>query len=167
MGHWTTRVVGTDTDPLDIFVWARAWWPYALTHSQNPFVIHGVWTPLTANAGWRTVVPALSVAAMPLTLSAGPVASYNLMMLLAPVLTATAMCLVIMEISGPSWIAVWAGYVVGFSALVVLSPWLWSMFNAIRLRHVDNSRYATNLLNLIIPTRVTMGGQWLQGLTRS
>lgn len=51
LGHWTTRVVGSGSDPTDIFVWAMAWCPYALTHGQNPFQIANLWVPLAANAG--------------------------------------------------------------------------------------------------------------------
>ena len=119
LGHWTTRVVGSSNDPTDIFVWAMAWWPYAVTHGQNPFQIANVWLPLVTNAGWRTVVPGLSLLFAPITLTAGPVASYNVAMLLAPALTAAAMCLLMYELTHHPWVSLWAGYMVGFSSYEV------------------------------------------------
>ena len=118
-GHWTTRVVGSSNDPRDIFVWAMAWWPYALTHGVNPFEVSKVWVPLVTNAGWRTLVPALSLPLAPLTLAVGPVASYNAAMLLAPALTAAAMCLLMYELTGRAWISLWAGAALGSSGYEV------------------------------------------------
>ena len=119
LGHWTTRVVGSSNDPTDIFVWAMAWWPYALAHGQNPLQISNVWVPLVTNAGWRTLVPGLSLLFAPITLTAGPVASYNVAMLLAPALTAAAMCFLVHELTHHPWVSLWAGYMVGFSSYEV------------------------------------------------
>lgn len=119
LGHWTTRIVGSGSDPTDIFVWAMAWWPYALAHGQNPFQIASVWAPLVTNAGWRTLVPGLSLLFAPITLTAGPVASYNVAILLAPALTAAAMCLLMYELTRRAWVSLWAGYMVGFSSYEV------------------------------------------------
>lgn len=119
VGHWTTRMVGSGTDPLNIFVWSMAWWPYALTHGINPLILNKVFVPVVTDAGWRTVVPLLSVAASPLTLTAGPVASYNLAMLMAPSVTATMTYLLMSEFVSKRWVALWAGYMVGFSTYEV------------------------------------------------
>ena len=260
LGHWTTRTVGSGTDPLNIFVWSMAWWPYALTHGVNPLLLKNVFVPLVTNAGWRTVIPLLSVALAPVTLTAGPVAAYNVAMLAAPALTATTTYLLMTEWVSQRWVVLWAGYMVGFSSYEVsqtlahlnltftalvplavwlgvrlyrlsagaapwryiaalaavlvgqflisteilltltlfgfgglflawlvlplqrgrlgrvmgwvlaaygvfaaaLSPWLWMMAQHIPFQRVG-SAYAvnsTNLLNLVVPTPVTIGGQW-------
>ena len=119
VGHWTTRVIGSGSDPTDIFVWAMAWWPYALAHGQDPLRIANVWVPLATNAGWRTLVPGLSLLFAPITLTAGPVASYNTATLLAPALTAAAMCLLMYEFTRQPWVSLWTGYMVGFSSYEV------------------------------------------------
>ena len=267
LGHWTTRTVGSGTDPLNIFVWSMAWWPYALTHGVNPLILNKVFAPVVTNAGWRTLVPLLSLAASPLTLTAGPVASYNLAMLMAPPLTATMTYLLMSEFVSKRWVALWAGYMVGFSTYEVsqtlghlnltfaalvplalwlgvrlyrraagptpwgeiaalaavlvgqflistevlltlslfgmgglglawliltddrprwgrlmgwvlvayglcvgaLSPWLWMMLQRIPFQQVGNAYAAnsTNLLNLLVPTPVTVGGDWFRSLSRS
>ncbi len=267
LGHWTTRTVGSGTDPLNIFVWSMAWWPYALTHGINPLIVNKVFVPVVTNAGWRTLVPLLSIVASPLTLIAGPVASYNLAMLMAPPLTATMTYLLMSEFVSKRWVALWAGYMVGFSTyevsqtlghlnltfaalvplalwlgvrlyrktigptpwgeiaalatvlvgqflistevlltlslfgmgalglawliltddrprwsrlmgwalvayglcVVVLSPWLWMMLQRIPFQQVGNAYAAnsTNLLNLLVPTPVTIGGDWFRSLSRS
>lgn len=272
LGHWTTRTVGSGSDPLNIFVWSMAWWPYALTHGIDPLILNKVFVPVVTNAGWRTLVPLLSLAAAPLTLTAGPVASYNLAMLMAPPLTATMTYLLMSEFASRRWVALWAGYMVGFStyevsqtlghlnltfaalvplalwlgvrlyrkttlppplspspwgcifalaaalvaqffvstevlltmslfamgglalawlilsddrarlakliawalmayalSMVVLSPWLWMMLQRIPFQHVGNAFAAnsTNLLNVLVPTPVTLGGDWFRNLSRS
>ena len=264
LGHWTTRTVGSGTDPLNIFVWSMAWWPYALTHGINPLILNKVFVPVVTNAGWCTLVPLLSVAAAPLTLTAGPVASYNAAMLLAPPLTATMTYLLMSEFVSKRWVALWAGYMVGFSTyevsqtlehlhltfaalvplalwlgvrlyrtpprwgyiaalsavlvgqflistevlltfslfglggvglawlilpeqrkriarligwvlaaygpwVVVLSPWLWMMVQHIPFQNVGNAYAAnsTNLLNLVLPTPATIGGEWFRSLSLS
>lgn len=263
-GHWTTRLIGAGSDPRDVFIWAMAWWPYALTHGVNPFQISNVWVPLVTNAGWRTLVPGLSLLLAPLTLTAGPVAAYNAAMLLAPALTAAAMCLLMYELAGRAWISLWAGAAVGFSSYevsqmlahlnltsvwlvplalwvgvrlyrhpagrvpwrpvaglaavlvgqfliaseilasftlmvavgglmawwlvpgeraalrrlaiwavaayalagVVLAPWLWAMVHPLPFSSVGNrfNIAVLNVLNLVVPTSATVGGQWFSGV---
>lgn len=52
---------------------------------------------------------------------------------------------------------------------VVLSPWLWMMLQRIPFQHVGNAYAAnsTNLLNLVVPTPITIGGEWFRNLSRS
>lgn len=100
-------------------MWAMAWWPYALTHGQDPVRIANVWVPLVTNARWRTLVPGLSLLFAPITLTAGPVPSYSAAILLAPALTAAAMWLLMYELTRHAGVSLWTGYMVGFSGYAV------------------------------------------------
>lgn len=117
LGHWTTRYIGFGTDPTNAFIWDLAWWPHAILHHLDPLRITDQWVPATFNAAWTTTIPLPGVLFGPLTVVAGPVASYNTLMLIGPALTAFATFLLIRELIGQRSVllAVWAGYMVGFS----------------------------------------------------
>ena len=74
-------------DPL-AFMWFLRWIPYALSHHLNPFLTDWIFSDSGANLAWNTAVPLIGVVMAPVTLSAGPIFSYNLAMVLSLVVSA-------------------------------------------------------------------------------
>ncbi len=107
--------LGGGADPT-AFMWCLSWWPYAITHGLNPFITHSVWAPSGFNLTWATSVPSLALLAWPLTAVWGPVVSFNVLTLLAPVLAAFAAFVLCKEITGKFWPALLGGWFVGFSS---------------------------------------------------
>jgi hypothetical protein len=116
--HPGRAMLGSGRDP-EIFVWSFAWWQHALGAGENPFVSHAVYAPDGINLAWATSVPGLAVLFAPLTLLAGPVASYNVAMLLLPALAAWTAFLLCRYLTGRFWPSFAGGYLFGFSAYVV------------------------------------------------
>jgi len=103
------------SDPTQ-FMWAMVWWPYAILHGLNPFISHVIWVPDGANLASATSVPGAALVAAPLTAIAGPVVSYNVLTVLAPVAGAWfayRLCLQITRAPGPS---ILGGFLYGFSS---------------------------------------------------
>jgi hypothetical protein len=147
-GHWASRYIGVGTDPTDIFMWALGWWPHALAHGQNPFVLTHVFGPYRVNAGWVTTIPLLSLLAAPLTAAAGPVVSYNVLSVAAPALTAFTTYLLARDLTGYDATAVWAGFLVGFSGYEASQM----------LGHLNLSMVALVPLGILILVRIHRGG---------
>ena len=108
-------LLGNGGDP-QIFVWALAWWPWAVRHGLDPLYTHLVWQPLGVPLLWVTSVPLLSLLAAPLTLLGGPALAYNVLVLAAPVLAALAAFGLCRYVAGGFWPALLGGYLYGFSA---------------------------------------------------
>jgi hypothetical protein len=111
----TKNVLGIYSDPF-AFIWFLSWWPWALAHHVDPFFSHIIWQPEGVDLAWMTSVPALALLAMPITLSAGPVLAYNILIILAPVLAALsayALCLYLTKKPVP---ALLGGLCYGFSS---------------------------------------------------
>jgi hypothetical protein len=85
----TRSILGTTSDPLT-FIWFLAWWPHALLHHLNPLHALLIWQPAGLDLVWTTSVPVLALLMIPVTLGWGPMLSYNLLTLAAPVLAALA-----------------------------------------------------------------------------
>lgn len=111
-------ILGWGADPYG-FIWSLSWWPWAIAHGHNPFITHLVWYPVGLNLTWATSVPTLAALALPVTLLAGPVVSFNLLTLLAPAVDAYAGFLLARAIVGRTGPAILAGYLYGFSTYVV------------------------------------------------
>jgi hypothetical protein len=109
------QYVGVFDDP-QIFIWSFGWWLHAIEHGVNPFVTHAVWAPSGVNLAWATTVPALAVAFAPLTALVGPVASYDVAVVLMPALSAWTAYLLCRHLVVRFWPAVVGGYLFGFSS---------------------------------------------------
>jgi hypothetical protein len=114
------------SDPATL-MWSLAWWPHALLHGLNPFVSHYVWAPTGANLAHSVTIPAAALALAPVTELFGPLASYNVMSVASPVLTAFATYLLCRRITRRELPALAGGYLFGFgpyefSQLVVHVP---------------------------------------------
>jgi hypothetical protein len=98
----------------NFYVWGMAWWPYAISHGLNPLYSHQIWAPGGVNLAWVTTTPAVSLLMWPVTATAGPVASLNLTLILAPPASAWAAFLLCRRLTGRFWAALPAGAVFGF-----------------------------------------------------
>jgi hypothetical protein len=95
----TRRIAGQGSDPF-AFIWFLAWWPWAIAHHINPLVTHLVWQPVGVYLAWVTSVPLLALIGLPLTLLSGPVLTFNVLILAAPVLAAWAAYFLCLRITG-------------------------------------------------------------------
>ena len=84
----------TDVDPVQA-IWYLEWVPFALFHGHNPFFTNFMDYPSGVNLATNTLASPLGLAASPMTLLLGPVATYNLLLRLALAASATSMCLVL------------------------------------------------------------------------
>lgn len=98
------------------FMWAMIWWPHALTHGLNPFVTREIWTPAGISLGAATSVPAIGLLAWPLTAALGPLVAFNVVSLMAPVLSAWCAYRLCLYVTKHPAAAVVGGYLFGFSS---------------------------------------------------
>lgn len=118
VGSLSDRCFGHIGDP-GMFMWYLKFWDHALTHHLNPFLTDLIWAPTGFNLAWSTSIPLVGVLSIPLQRTLGLVATYNLILLAAPVLAAWCTFLLCRELSCPFWPAFFGGYVFGFSAYML------------------------------------------------
>ncbi len=111
----THHIAGQGSDPY-AFVWFLAWWPWALTHHVNPFFTTLVWQPVGVSLCWITSVPFLAILGWPITALVGPVVTYNLYIILAPILSALMAYLLCWRLTRDVAAALIGGFLFGFSA---------------------------------------------------
>ena len=119
IGRYAVRSPGSAdrTGPdVQIFLWGLRWWAYALQHGLNPLHSSLIWSPYGTDVLWTTTVPLLSVLAAPLTLTVGVTATWNILTVLAPALSAWAAYLLCRELTGNRWAAFIGGALFGFSS---------------------------------------------------
>jgi hypothetical protein len=117
--RWGSATAGWTSSDSHQFVWWMAWLPWSLQHGENPLYTTYLHAPLGVNALWNTPVPVLAVLFAPVTLTAGPVAAYNLAMLLGPVVSGLALALALGVWVERWWPRAVAGLLYGFSPFVV------------------------------------------------
>jgi hypothetical protein len=143
----STLLAANDIDP-SAYVWFFAWWPHALLHGLNPFYVELIFVPDGYNLAWVTSMPGPSLLLAPVTLTLGPVMTWNLISFASPALSAWTAFLLCRHVSGTLLPALLGGYLFGFSpymlsqlrgapqlALVALLPLLVLLV----LRHVEGS----------------------------
>ncbi len=108
-------LLGAGMDPF-ISTWFLAWWPFALQHHLDPFFTHLVWQPEGLNLGWTTSIPTLSLLAFPLTATIGPIFTYDVLMLLAPVFAAMGAYALCLHLCRSPFPALVGGWFFGFSS---------------------------------------------------
>jgi len=74
----TTTWIGAAGDP-PLFMWFLRWTPHALAHGQNPLFTHHMNYPDGVNLMWNTAIPLPALVLSPLTLTVGPVLTYNIL----------------------------------------------------------------------------------------
>jgi hypothetical protein len=108
-------IAAPGSDPF-IFIWFLKWWPWAAAHRLDLFHTDLVWQPAGLYTVCVTSVPLLAALALPITLTAGPVAAYNLLVISAPVLSAWCAYRLCLELCGDPLAALVGGVLFGFSA---------------------------------------------------
>jgi hypothetical protein len=108
--------VGQYTVDPNFYIWSLRWWPYAISHGLNPLYSHQIGAPGGYQLAWTTSVPAVSVVLAPITAAFGPIASFNLTLLLSAPLSAWVAFLAARRLTGRFWPALMAGAVFGFSS---------------------------------------------------
>ena len=117
-GHCFDYYIGRDTDP-SLYMWSLAWWPYVLQHHAHPFLTKLIWAPQGINLAWVTCLPLLGIIATPLTTMLGPLASFNLTILILPPLAGFSAFLLCKRLSGSYAAGFFGGLLFGFSPFVL------------------------------------------------
>lgn len=100
---------------FQIMTWSLRWWPWALGRGLDPFHTALLWRPSGFSTLWITSIPFPALLGLPMTLGAGPLVAYNLLMLAAPVLAAGGAYLLCFELSGRIAPSLLGGLAFGFS----------------------------------------------------
>ncbi len=111
----STHLFGSGTDPFS-FIWVLEWWPWAIAHHLNPFVLKLIWYPEGLNLTWSTGVPALAFLGFPITALWNAVATFNVLTLSAPALGALCAYLLAKRLTGDVFASAVGGYIYGFCA---------------------------------------------------
>ncbi len=111
-------IIGRDTDPPQT-MWFFNWWRFSLAHGLNPFITDWVWAPLGINLAWTTFVPLPAWFSIPLQVTVGEPATYNIVIALALPLAAFSAFLLCRRVTGAFWPSVLGGYIFGFSSYML------------------------------------------------
>ena len=103
----------------DLFVWFLGWAPHAVAHGLNPFFTQAMLAPNGFNLAQNTEGPLLGWVLAPITMTLGPIAAANLLMVLAMPLSATAAFVVLMKWKTWPPAAAVGGLIYGFSAYMI------------------------------------------------
>src|SRR5512146_2546007 len=117
-GRWSTAYIGKGVDP-QLLMWLVAWWRHSLSHGLNPLYTRAVWAPDGVNLAWTTCMPLVSLPAIPVVSTIGPVFAYNLACVIAVALAGWCAFILCRYLSGNCWAALAGGYVFGFSAYML------------------------------------------------
>ena len=114
IGHFSDRYIAMGHD-AGISIFFLEWWRYALANHLNPFHINVVWAPSGYNLAWAASIPLAAFAMSPIEITLGPVAAYNVAILLCPALSAWTAFILCRRIVRSYWPALAGGYLFGFS----------------------------------------------------
>ncbi|HXC85989.1 MAG TPA: hypothetical protein VNV62_29505 [Trebonia sp.] len=105
----------TSTDP-NFYVWSLRWWPYAVAHALNPLHSTLIGAPGGYDLAWVTSIPPLALPAFAITELAGPVVTFNLLVIAAIPVSGWAAFVLCRRLTGRFWASLAGGAVYGFSA---------------------------------------------------
>lgn len=118
-----TTISGWGVADATQFMWAMWWWPHAILHGLNPFVTHAVWVPDGMNLASATTIPLPAVVMAPLTALVGPVhgpiVSYNVATLLAPVISAWFAYRLCLYVTAAPAASILGGWLYGFCSFAI------------------------------------------------
>ena len=115
----TTATAGWTSSDSYQFVWWIRWLPWSIANGHDPLYTTYLHAPLGVNGMWNTPVPVLATLFAPVTLTAGPVAAYNVAMILGPVVSALALALALGVWVERWWPRAAAGLLYGFSPFAI------------------------------------------------
>src|SRR5689334_217555 len=116
----TEYVPKTNASDSEFFRWALAWTPWAVTHGQDPLFTHVLRAPDGASLVWVTATPGPALAMWPVTAAFGPLVSYNVLALLAPVLAGWAAYLLCRRLCHHFWPSLAGGATFAFTAYMTI-----------------------------------------------
>ncbi|HEY8755608.1 MAG TPA: hypothetical protein VIN65_04560 [Candidatus Dormibacteraeota bacterium] len=165
--HPTSRFIGATTADNSLHVWFLRWVPYAIATHQNPVFTSNLIEPAGVNPMWNTWIPLPALLLSPVTLLAGPVASFNVDVTLGVALSAWCMYMAASRFVRRRAAAVLAGAAYGFSpfifdhayaghsnlVLAVVPPLLLLAGDTILVRQDVSARRAGLLLGALLITQ--------------
>ena len=95
--------------------WFLGYVPWAIFHGHNPFFTTYVDYPRGVNMAASTIMPLLALLMAPITLTMGPLVTYNTLMWLAFPLSATSALFAVRKLTASNIAALVAGLLYGFS----------------------------------------------------
>ena len=126
LSHLSTRTTYPSLD-ASLLIWANGWVAHAVTHVENPFYSSYVFAPHGLNLLANPCSVGLAVLSVPLTLLVGPLATFNVQILLMPVATGMSMYFAIRPIVASPRGRFVAGLLWGFNPLVLCAMnWGWT-----------------------------------------
>ncbi len=114
--RFTRQHVGTGLQDSRYFQWAFVWTPWAIAHGMSPLHSNQVFAPSGVNLAWSAFVPGPALVTWPVTALLGPLASLNLLLVMAPALAAWAAYLMCNRLIHRFVPSLAGGYLFGFSA---------------------------------------------------
>jgi hypothetical protein len=118
---WTSpssRVIGAGPDP-PVFLWYLRWIPFAISHGLNPLFTNYLDYPAGINLMWQTSIPLFGFLLWPLTVTAGPIFVYNLIVTASIALSGWCAYLGFRRHVKRAWAAAIGGALFGFSPYMV------------------------------------------------
>jgi hypothetical protein len=146
-----TRLAGCACGDPEQQTWFLAWTSYALTHGLNPFLTSYLHAPAGANLAIDTSMPLLGALGMPVTLLAGPIATFNLLLRIGLAASGASMFGVLRRYV-PWWPAAFGG-----GLLFAFSPYLANQ----AVRHLFL------IFVPLVPLLIPLLDDWLVSRTRS
>jgi hypothetical protein len=171
----TTRTLGAGTGDPGMFAWFLRWTPFAVGRQISPFFSDYLNHPDGINLMWNTWVPLPGLLLSPLTLTFGPVLSFNVLLTLAYGLSAWSAYLAIHRYVPSHGAAAAGGLVYGFSPamiahshhlnliLVFLLPWLLVLVDEIVVRQRRSPVWLGVALGVIAAAQVLIGEELFVG----
>ena len=165
------------------YLWFFGWWPHAALNGLNPVQTGAIFVPEGYNLAWVTSMPGPSLLLAPVTLALGPVVTFNLISLAAPVLSAWTAFLLCRSVVGRVGPSLAGGYLFGFSpymlghligapqlAFVALVPLfvllvLWRMRETLSRRAFVVAMTAAMVAQFLTSTEVFATSAFFGGLT--
>jgi hypothetical protein len=171
----TTRTLGAGTGDPGVFAWFLRWTPFAVGRQISPFFSDYLNHPDGINLMWNTWIPLPGLLLSPLTLTFGPVMTFNVLLTLAYGLSAWSAYLAIHRYVPSHGAAVAGGLVYGFSPamiahshhlnliLVFLLPWLLVLVDEIVVRQRRSPVWLGVALGVIAAAQVLIGEELFVG----
>lgn len=118
-GELGSTAISADEIDASAYMWFFAWWPHALLEGLSLIHTEFIFVPEGYNLAWTTAMPGPSLLLAPITLAAGPLATWNTIALLGPALAAWTAFLLCRELSGRIAPSLVGGYLFGFSSYML------------------------------------------------